>query len=109
MPGMLPKTRSASGSGASVLTVSASLNSRSRSSSGRPIVRKVVFRMATRSQSLRLLEPVRAEEDRDAVLTEVVDQLVDAAGGDRIQARRRLVEEQHPRVAEQRPGQGDPL
>ena len=34
---------------------------------------------------------------------------MDVPGGDRIQAGSRLVEEQHLRVAEQRPGQGDPL
>ena len=52
---------------------------------------------------------MRGEEDRHAALAELVDQLVDVAGGDRVEAGGRLVEEQHLRVAEQRPGQGDPL
>jgi hypothetical protein len=39
----------------------------------------------------------------------VHDQLVHVAGGDRIQPGGRLVEEQRRRVAEQRPGQRDPL
>ena len=61
------------------------------------------------AEALGLVEAVRREEDRDAALAELVNQLVDVASGDRIQARRRLVEEQHLRVAEQRPRQGDPL
>ncbi len=85
-------------------------NSRSRSSSGRPIVRRVVFRIATRSQ--RRSASSRRWVVRKIVtplLPEPVDQLVDVAGGDRIQAGGRLVEEQHLRVAEQRPRQRDPL
>ena len=61
------------------------------------------------AEPLGLLEAVRGEEDRHAAAAELVDQLVDVAGGDRVQAGGRLVEEQHLRVAEQRPGQGDPL
>ena len=61
------------------------------------------------AEPLSLFEAVRGEEDRDATLAEVVDQVVDVAGGDRVQAGGRLVQEQHLRVAEQRPGQGDPL
>ena len=49
------------------------------------------------------------EEDRHPAAAERGDQLVDVAGGDRVQAGGGLVEEQHLRVAEQRPGQGDPL
>src|SRR5262245_59617510 len=49
-PGRPPKTRSGSGNGTRVLIVSVLANSWSRSSSGRPIVRRVVFRIATRSQ-----------------------------------------------------------
>jgi hypothetical protein len=52
------------------------------------------------AEAFGLVEPVRGEEDRDAALTELVDQHVDVAGGDRIQTGRRLVEEQHLRVAE---------
>ena len=49
--GRPPKTRSGLGERrAAVLTVSVLANSWSRSSSGRPIVRSVVFRIATRSQ-----------------------------------------------------------
>ena len=61
------------------------------------------------AEALSLLEAVGGEEDRDAALAEVVDQVVDVAGGGGVQAGGRLVEEQHLRVAEQRPGQGDPL
>src|SRR5262249_38737320 len=43
-------TRSGSGRGARVRIIRALANSRSRSSSGRPTVRRVVFRIATRSQ-----------------------------------------------------------
>jgi hypothetical protein len=52
---------------------------------------------------------VRREEDGHTAPAELVDQLMDVAGGGRVQAGGRLVEEQHLRVAEQRPGQGDPL
>jgi hypothetical protein len=61
------------------------------------------------AEALGLLQAVGGEEDRDATLAELVDQLVDVASRDRIQAGGRLVQEQHLRVAEQRPGQGDPL
>ena len=85
-------------------------NSRWRRSSGRPIVRRVVFRIATRSQS-------RSASSRRWVVRKIVtprfaepdDQLVHLARGDRVEAGRRLVEEQHLRVAEQRPGERDPL
>jgi hypothetical protein len=52
---------------------------------------------------------MRGQEDRHTTAAQRVDQLMDVAGGDRIQAGGRLVEEQHLRVAEQRPGQSDPL
>ena len=52
---------------------------------------------------------MRRQEDRDAALAQLVDQLVDIARGDRIETGGRLVEEQHLGLAEQRPGQGDPL
>jgi hypothetical protein len=45
----------------------------------------------------------------EQLLAERGDQLVDVASGHRIQPRGRLLEEQHLRVAELRPGQGDPL
>jgi hypothetical protein len=61
------------------------------------------------AQALGLLQAMRGEEDRHAAPAEAVDQLMDVASGDRIQAGGRLVEEQHIRVAEQRPRQGDPL
>ena len=63
----------------------------------------------TVAEALGLLQAMGGEEDRHPALAERVDQLVDLAGGDRVQAGRRLVQEQHLRVAEQRPGQGDPL
>ena len=37
------------------------------------------------------------------------DEVDDVAGGRRVEARRRLVEEQHVGVVEQRPGEGEPL
>ena len=49
------------------------------------------------------------QENRDALPAELVDKPVDATGGDRIQPGRRLVEEQHLGIAEQRPRQRDPL
>ena len=52
---------------------------------------------------------MRREEDRHAAAAECRDQLVHVAGGDRVQAGGRLVEEQDLRVAQQRPGQRDPL
>jgi hypothetical protein len=61
------------------------------------------------AQAFGLLEAMGGEEDRHAAPAELVDQLVDLAGGDRVQAGGRLVQEQQLRVAEQRPGQGDPL
>ena len=60
------RRRPGSGSGARVLTVSVLANSCSRSSSGRPIVRKVVFRIATRSQS-------RSASSRRWVVRKIVD------------------------------------
>ena len=99
-----------SASGATVLTVSALANSRSRSSSGRPIVRSVVFRIATRSHS-------RSASSRRCVVRKIVtpllpepgDQLVDVSAGDRIEPGGRLVEEQHLGVAQQRSRERDPL
>ena len=61
------------------------------------------------AQPLGFLEAVSRQEDRDAALAEPVDQLVDAARGDRVEARGRLVEEEHLRVAQQRPRESDPL
>jgi hypothetical protein len=52
---------------------------------------------------------MRRQEDRDAALAEAIDQLVDIARRDRVEPRRRLVEEQHLRVAQQGPRQGDSL
>jgi len=52
---------------------------------------------------------VRRQEDRDAALAQLFDQLVDIARGDRVKPGCRLVEEQHLRVAEQRPRQRDAL
>ena len=86
------------------------MKSWSRSSSGRPIVRSVVLRIATRSHSrCGLLESMRRQEDRGAALAEPVDQLVDATRGDRVETGRRLVEEQDLRVAEERSRERDPL
>jgi hypothetical protein len=61
------------------------------------------------AEAFGLLEAMGRQEDRHTALAELGDQLMDVAGGGRIQAGGRLVEEQHLRVAEQRPGQGDPL
>jgi hypothetical protein len=61
------------------------------------------------AQAFGLLQAVGGEEDRHAALAEPVDQLVDVVGGGRVQAGGGLVEEQHLRVGQQRPGQGDPL
>ena len=86
------------------------LNSRSLSSSGRPTERSVVEKMATRSQS-------RSASSRRWVvrkivtprLRKLVDQLVHLAGGHRVEARGRLVQEDDLGVVQQRPGQPDPL
>ena len=56
-----------------------------------------------------LLQPVRGEEDRHPALAQRGDQLVDLARRHGVKAGGRLVEEQHRRVVEQRPGQRDPL
>ena len=61
------------------------------------------------AQPLGLLEPVRGEKDRHPPLAQRADQLVDLVTRNRIQARRRLIEEQHRRVVEQRPRERDPL
>ena len=61
------------------------------------------------AQALRLLEPVRRQEDRRAALAEVVDETVDVPSGDRVETGGRLVEEEQLRGAEERAGQGDPL
>ena len=49
------------------------------------------------------------EKDRDAPLAKPIDQFVDLSSGNRVEAGGRLVEEQHLRVAEQRPRQRDLL
>ena len=59
---------SGAASGARVLTVSVLVNSRSRSSSGRPIVRSVVLRMATRSHR-------RSASSRRCVVRKIVTPL----------------------------------
>ena len=61
------------------------------------------------AQPLGFLESMGRQEDRDAALAEPVDQLVDTARGDRVQAGGRLVEEEDLRLAEERPRKGDPL
>lgn len=61
------------------------------------------------AQPLGLLQPVRGEEDRHPPLAQRADQLVNLAGSHGIKARRRLVQEQHGRVVEQRPRERDPL
>jgi hypothetical protein len=62
--------------------------------------------MATRSQ-MRPASSRRCvvRDDRDATLTQPVDQYMDAAGSDQIEAGRRLVEEQNLRLADRRPRQ----
>ena len=108
--GQAAKTRSGSASGARVWTVSVS---------GEQLVAELLGpadraqrRVEDRdpvAQALGLLEPMGRQEDRDAPLAEPVDQLVDLARRDRVEPRGRLVEEQDLRIAEQRPGQRDPL
>ena len=61
------------------------------------------------AQPLGLLQPVRGEEDRHAPLSKRGDQPVDLAACHRVKARRRLVEEQHGGVVEQRSRQRDAL
>ena len=61
------------------------------------------------AEPLGLLQPVRGEEDRHSALAERGDQPVDFAARHRVKARRRLVEEQHGGVVEQRSRQRDPL
>ena len=61
------------------------------------------------AQPFGLLQPVRGQEDRHAPLAQRRDQVVDLARRHGIKARGRLVEKQHRRVVEQRPGQRDPL
>ena len=71
----------------------------------RPAARK-----ATRPHSSSAsLHVVRRQEDRRAVLGERGDGVAQLAGGPRVQAAGRLVEEQHPRAVEQRAGQQQPL
>jgi hypothetical protein len=68
-----------------------------------------VFRMASRStRRSGLRAAVGGEKDRHAALAKFVDQLVDVSGGGGIEARRRFVEEQDFRFAEQSTRQGDP-
>ena len=61
-------------------------------------------------QAAGLAEEVGAEHDGAAVLGgQRADQVDDVAGGGRVEARRRLVEEQHVGVVEERPRQREPL
>ena len=63
----------------------------------------------TVTEPLGLLEAVRGQKDGDAAVLERGDELVDLSGGDRVEPRSGLVQEQHRRVVEQRPGQGHSL
>ena len=61
------------------------------------------------AQLVGLLHVVRGEDDRGAALRQVGDDPVQVARGARIQSARRLVEEEHLRVVEQRPREQQPL
>jgi len=61
------------------------------------------------AEAFGFFESVGREEDGHAPPPELINQFVHVAGRDRVQSGGRLVEEQHLRVAEQRPCQGDPL
>ena len=54
-------------------------------------------------------EPVGGQKDRDPLLPEPGDQVVDLACGHRVETRGRLIEKHDRRVAEKRSGQPHPL
>jgi hypothetical protein len=77
------------------------VKSRSRSSSGGPIVRRLVLRMGDAvAETLGFLEPVGGEKDSDAAVAKAVDQFVHLAGCDRVEAGGGFVEEEDRRIAE---------
>ena len=91
-------------------TTSDFVKSRSRSSSGRPIVRRLGVEDGDAvAETLGFLEPVGGEKDGDAAFAQAVDQLVHLAGCDRIETGGRLVEEDDRRIAEQRACERDAL
>ena len=61
------------------------------------------------AQAFGLLEPMRGQKDRHALFAKPDDQLMDLAGCDGVEARGRLVQEQHARIAQQRSRQGHAL
>src|SRR2546430_1282444 len=56
----------------------------------------------------RLLHVVRHDQDGDALL-EIVDQLLDQGGGDRVERRGRLIKQEQLGTGRQRPGNAQPL
>ena len=63
-----------------------------------------------RSQRMPFVHEVRRHEDRDALLARQIDQqLPEAVAGDRIDARRRLVQDQDLRLVQDGDGQREPL
>jgi hypothetical protein len=59
--------------------------------------------------SLRFVQVRRAHEDRDALLQELGEQLPELAPRHRIDTRRRLVEQDHARLVDQRAGERELL
>jgi len=96
--------------GATVLTSRAGEKSVRRRSAGVPTIRSVVFRIAdTVAEPFGFLEPMGGQEDGDPPIAQAVDQLPDLPRRHRVEARGRLVEEEHPRVGKEGSRQGDPL
>ena len=61
------------------------------------------------AQLLELGQDVAADQDRLAERPELAEQLAQLDARPRIEPRRRLVEEQHLRVVDQRVGEAEPL
>ena len=61
------------------------------------------------AQLLELGEDVRRDEDRLAEAAQLAQQLAELDAGPRVEAGRRLVEEQHQRVVDERVGEAQPL
>ena len=61
------------------------------------------------ADELDLAEQVRVQQDRDAAAAQLLEELADDPPAGRVQGARRLVEQEEPRLADQRLGDPEPL
>ena len=61
------------------------------------------------AESLRLVQPVRANHDRFAKISKVIDVLKDRLNANNVEAASRLIEQHHRRIVNQSPNEGHTL